>query len=81
MSDRYHFFGEIALASGLVTTAQLLEALTEQAHDRAEGLPVTMLGQLLLEKGYMTEEQVQDVLDELFPPEPCETEAGRRIAM
>ncbi len=65
--DRYKLFGEVALEERFVTPEQLLEALTAQAKDRAEGRPERLLGQILLELGYLTEVQILKVLDVLYP--------------
>jgi hypothetical protein len=65
--DRYKFFGEIALEKRFVTAEQLYEALTDQAKDRAEGRPERLLGQILLELGYLKETQIAQVLDILYP--------------
>ena len=67
MSDRYKFFGEIALEKRFVSAEQLYEALTTQAKNRASGLLEKQLGQILLEMGYMTEEQISEALDVLYP--------------
>ncbi len=67
MSDRYKFFGEIALEKRFVSAEQLYEALTIQAKNRTSGLLEKQLGQILLEMGYMTEEQISEVLDVLYP--------------
>ena len=67
MSDRYKFFGEIALEKRFVSTDQLYEALTLQARNRVEGVIEKQLGQILLELGYMDEEQISEVLDVLYP--------------
>ncbi len=67
MSDRYKFFGEIALEKRFVSADQLYEALTLQARNRVEGVIEKQLGQLLLELGYMDEEQIREVLDVLYP--------------
>ena len=67
MSDRYKFFGEIALEKRFVSAEQLYEALTIQAKNRASRLLEKQLGQILLEMGYMTEEQISEVLDVLYP--------------
>ena len=67
-ADRYkRLFGEVALEQGFVTAAQLYEALTLQAKRKAEGKPSKLLGQLLLELGYMNTTQVQEVIDVLYP--------------
>ncbi|MCI0651010.1 MAG: hypothetical protein L0Z55_03925 [Planctomycetes bacterium] len=65
--DRYRMFGEVALEQGFVTASQLYEALTVQARRKAEAKPDKLLGQILLELGYMGSEQVQAVIDVLFP--------------
>ena len=65
--DRYKLFGEVALEERFVTSDQLLEALTSQAKDKAEGKPERLLGQILLELGYLTEVQITNVLDVLYP--------------
>ena len=67
MSDRYKFFGEIALEKRFVSAEQLYEALTLQARNRVERMIEKQLGQLLLELGYMNEEQIREVLDVLYP--------------
>lgn len=67
MKDRYKFFGEIALENRFVTPEQLYEALTLQARSKVEGGQDKLLGQILLELGYMTEDQIREVLDILYP--------------
>ena len=67
MSDRYKFFGEIALEKRFVSAEQLYEALTLQARNRVDGVIEKQLGQLLLELGHINEEQISEVLDVLYP--------------
>ncbi len=67
MKDRYKFFGEVALEKKSVTPDQLYEALTLQARAKVEGKDEKLLGQILLELGYMNEDQVRQVLDVLYP--------------
>ena len=67
MSDRYKFFGEIALEKRFVSAEQLYEALTLQARNRVEGVIEKQLGQFLLELGHINEEQISEVLDVLYP--------------
>ena len=67
MSDRYKFFGEIALENRFVSAEQLYEALTLQARNRVDGVIEKQLGQLLLELGHISEEQISEVLDVLNP--------------
>jgi hypothetical protein len=67
VKDRYKFFGEVALDKKFVTPDQLYEALTIQARDKVEGRDEKLLGQILLELGYVNEDQVRVVLDVLYP--------------
>lgn len=67
MENRYKFFGEIALEKKFVTPEQLYKALTQQARDKIEGKDEKLLGQLLIELGYIEEDQVRQVLDVLYP--------------
>jgi hypothetical protein len=67
VKDRYKFFGEVALDKRFVTADQLYEALTVQARDKVEGKPERLLGQILLELGYLDEAQIRQVLDILYP--------------
>lgn len=65
--DCYKLFGEVALGQRFVTAEQLLEALTLQARDKAEGKAERLLGQILLELGYVSEVQISEVLNILYP--------------
>lgn len=67
LKDRYKLFGEVALERRLVTPEQLYEALTLQARSKVEGREEKLLGQILLELGYLNESQVRQVLDVLYP--------------
>jgi hypothetical protein len=68
VKDRYKFFGEVALEKRFVTTEQLYKALTMQARAKVESGDEKLLGQILLEQGYMTADQIREVLDVLYPP-------------
>lgn len=61
-------FGEVAIDLGLIASDQLVEALTVQAERQAAGKPIKLLGQILLELGFLTPEQIQEVVDVLYPP-------------
>ena len=67
VKDRYKFFGEIALEKRFVTPEHLYEALTNQARSKVEGRGEKLLGQVLLELGYIREDQIRQVLDVLYP--------------
>lgn len=65
MNDDSRLFGEAAFEMGLVTTAQLYEALTVQARLEARRQPHRFLGEILVELGYINERQVLEVLTAL----------------
>ena len=67
MNDRYKFFGEIALEKKFVTSEQLYSALTQQARIKVETGEEKLLGQILLEQGHMTADQINEILDILYP--------------
>ena len=69
MKDRYKFFGEVALERKFVTSEQLYLALTCQARLKVDHGEEKLLGQILLEQGVMTAEQISEVLDVLYPVE------------
>jgi hypothetical protein len=60
-------FGEIAVAKSFVTPSQVQEALAEQLSNEPSIRlrPPKLIGEILLEKGLMTHEQVLAVLKEL----------------
>lgn len=58
-------FGLIATNKGFVTADQLKEALTEQADDNLSNRPHRLIGRIFFEKGWMTDEQINMVLNEL----------------
>lgn len=64
-SDDVRLFGEAAFEMGLVNTAQLYQALTIQAKREVENRPHKILGEILVELGYLNEKQVLDVLTHL----------------
>jgi len=56
-------FGEIAVEKGFITQEQLSKCLDEQSkHHVSEGLGRRTIGSILCRGGYMTIEQVVDVL-------------------
>lgn len=59
-------FGEIAIMKGFITALQLEEALDEQvAHDLSTDHH-KLIGEILLEKGWMTQYQIAIVLEKLI---------------
>jgi hypothetical protein len=59
-------FGEIAVDMRFVTAEQLKEAITEQVEDDLADKPHRPIGKILLEKDWITNEQVDIVIDILF---------------
>ncbi len=58
-------FGVIAVNKGFVTLDQLKEGLTEQAEDNISERPHRLIGRIFFEKGLITAEQIDLVLNEL----------------
>ena len=68
--DRYRrLFGEVALDQGVVDSHQLYEALTIQERLRGEGKQVPLLGQVLVELGHLSPEQLQQLIELIYPIE------------
>ena len=66
--DRYRrLFGEVALEQGVVNSDQLYQALTVQERLRNEGKQVPLLGQVLVELGHLTPEQLQELIEYIYP--------------
>ncbi len=59
-------FGNIAVHMGFVTAKQLKEAVVEQVEDDIFNRPHRLIGEILLENGWLTDEQIDIVLNELF---------------
>jgi hypothetical protein len=61
----YLRFGSIAYQRGYVMKEQIQAALAEQVEDNISGRPHRLLGTILREKGWLTEEQEKTVKDEM----------------
>ncbi len=61
-------FGAISVSKGFVTADQLKAALIEQADDNVSERPHRLIGRIFFEKGWMTDEQIDMVLNELERP-------------
>ena len=59
-------FGKIAVDMGFITPEQLKLALSEQVDDNILGNPHRVIGSIFFEKGWMTYEEIEKVLKELF---------------
>ena len=62
-------FGNIAIAKGFITSKDLLVALQIQVQEETEKNTHRLIGQILLERGVISGEQIQEVLSELFKNE------------
>ncbi len=59
-------FGKIAVDMGFITAKQLKVSLVEQVEDDISNKSHRLIGQILLEKGWITDEQIDIVLNKLF---------------
>jgi hypothetical protein len=59
-------FGNIAVHMGFVTAKQLKQAIVEQVEDEIFDRPHRLIGNILLENGWITDEQIDIVSNELF---------------
>jgi len=64
-SIRTYRFGSIAVIRNYVTLGQVQRALAEQMEDDVMRKPHRLLGIILLEKNWITEEQMKSILDEM----------------
>lgn len=60
-------FGTIAIQAGFITTDQLNEAMAIQISENLEGTH-RLIGQILIEKGYITHPQIKSVLEDMGIP-------------
>ncbi len=58
-------FGIISVNKGFITAEQLKEALLEQADDNISNRPHRLIGRIFFEKGWMTDQQIDEVLNDL----------------
>jgi len=57
-------FGEIAIRKGIITEDQLEEALEEQLYQYLSNNSRKLIGEILCEKGWMTQAQIVIVLED-----------------
>ena len=62
-------FGMIAAEMGFISSDKIKEAMAEQMDDNFANKPHRLLGRILLERGWMSAQQVETVLNELFKRE------------
>ena len=58
-------FGTIAIEKGFISLDHLLAALKIQVVEDLEGIEHRLIGQILLEKGYITSIQINEVLNSM----------------
>ena len=58
-------FGRIAFNRKYVTLEQVQRALAEQMEDNVTQKPHRLLGDIMLENNWITEEQLESILDEM----------------
>ncbi len=62
-------FGQIAVDLGFVTEKQLKEAIAEQVEDSFSNKPHRLIGSILFKHGWITNNQIDIVVYELFENE------------
>lgn len=70
LSEKYCIrFAELAVKKGFVDADRVKEALSEQLDDDLNNRPHRLIGRILLDKGWMSPQQIEMVLNELFKAE------------
>ena len=67
-SPRLHCprFGQLAVNLGYLSAEQLKQGLSQQVDDNLAGRPHRVLGDIFIERGWLTAGQVDEVLKEMF---------------
>jgi hypothetical protein len=55
-------FGTVAIESGFITVGQLVSAMKIQIQDELKGAKHRLIGKILLDEGYITDIQIEEVL-------------------
>lgn len=63
---RSYRFGSVVVYRGYASLRQVQQALAEQVEDDVNGRPHRLLGTILREKGWITEDQEKSILKEMF---------------
>ena len=58
-------FGSVAVHKGFTTIDQVKNALADQVEDDVQGREHRLIGAILFDKGWITEEQIEQVLRDL----------------
>ena len=59
-------FGQIAAERGYVSAERVKQALAEQIDDDLAERPHRLIGRIFLDRGWMTPQQIDEVLNEVF---------------
>lgn len=62
-------FAELAVKKGFVNSGQAKEAMTEQIDDDLNSRPHRLIGRILMDRGWMSPQNIEAVLNELFKAE------------
>jgi hypothetical protein len=58
-------FGAVAIENGFITLENLIEAIKIQVTENLESSEHRLIGQILWEKGYITTEQINEVIESM----------------
>lgn len=56
-------FGDVARAKGYADSELILTALNIQQKEKSEGRPHRLIGKIMLDEGYINEDQLNEILD------------------
>jgi hypothetical protein len=63
-------FGIIAIEKGFITPAMLIEGLKAQVEEEVDFHAHRLIGEILMEKDYLTAMQIQEILNAIFKHRP-----------
>jgi hypothetical protein len=67
LSEKYCVrFAELAVKKGYVNSEQAKEAMSEQVDDDLNNRPHRLIGRILMDRGWMSPQHIEAVLNELF---------------
>jgi len=70
LSGRYCVrFAELAVKKGYIDADKAKEAMSEQLDDDLNNRPHRLIGRILMDRGWMSPQQIESVLNELFQSE------------
>lgn len=69
LNEYYPRSGHIAVMLGFITIEQLKEAMSQQIDDDLNNRPHRFLGEILMDNGWITHDDLNIILDELYKEE------------